>query len=97
MLGLTAYRALGCRDGARVDIGLTSEEQGSVPCVIEVRPRRQSHFRCYVLTLIQVDPIFGLCPNRSRYNSIAKNNGVEYHELIQMFLDAIQRHGAMAK
>ncbi|RTE83466.1 hypothetical protein BHE90_001927 [Fusarium euwallaceae] len=78
MLGLKAYRALGCRDGARVDIRLTSEEQGSVPCVIEV------------------DPIFGLCPNRSRYNSIAKNNGIEYHELIQMFLDAaMQRHGAM--
>ncbi|RSL80312.1 hypothetical protein CEP51_006699, partial [Fusarium floridanum] len=78
MLGLDAYRVLGCRDGARVDIRLTSEEQGSVPCVIEV------------------DPIFGLCPNRSRYNSIAENNGIKYHELIEIFIcDAMERHKKM--
>lgn len=35
-LGLKAYTALGCQDGGRVDIRLTSEEQGSIPCVIEV-------------------------------------------------------------
>ncbi|KAI8712463.1 ATP-grasp domain-containing protein [Fusarium sp. LHS14.1] len=72
-LGLRAYTALGCRDGGRVDIRLTSEEQGSAPCVIEV------------------DPIFGMRPDRSRYAFIAKSNGVEYPEMIQNFLDSAIR------
>ncbi|RSL91424.1 hypothetical protein CEP52_014278 [Fusarium oligoseptatum] len=79
-LGLKAYTALGCRDGGRVDIRLTSEEQGSAPCVIEV------------------DPIFGMRPDRSRYALIAKSNEVAYHDLIQEFLDsAIQRHESMER
>ncbi|KAJ3456381.1 hypothetical protein MRS44_016404 [Fusarium solani] len=72
-LGLKAYTTLGCRDGGRVDIRLTSEEQGSHSCVIEV------------------DPIFGMRPDRSRYASIAKSNGVEYHDMIQGFLDSAIR------
>jgi D-alanine-D-alanine ligase-like ATP-grasp enzyme len=35
-IGLSAYQALGCRDGGRVDIRLSSEKEGAVPYVIEV-------------------------------------------------------------
>ncbi|KAM5365902.1 hypothetical protein ACJZ2D_010816 [Fusarium nematophilum] len=37
-IGLAAYRALGCRDGGRIDIRLSSEEQGSIPYIIEANP-----------------------------------------------------------
>ncbi|KAJ4320895.1 hypothetical protein N0V84_005599 [Fusarium piperis] len=78
-LGLMAYKALGCRDGGRIDIRLTSEQQDSVPCVIEA------------------NPIFGLRPDYSLYTWIAKNNDVEYDEMIERFLaSALQRRETMA-
>jgi D-alanine-D-alanine ligase-like ATP-grasp enzyme len=48
-LGLKAYTTLGCRDGGRVDIRLTSEEQGSHSCVIEVASS------CKALSLLSTD------------------------------------------
>ncbi|EEU36723.1 uncharacterized protein NECHADRAFT_86550 [Fusarium vanettenii 77-13-4] len=91
-LSLKAYTALGCRDGGRVDIRLTSEEQGSAPCVIEV-PSSCQAVSLLSTDAIQVDPIFGMRPDRSRYAFIAKSNGVEYPEMIQDFLDiAIQTY-----
>jgi D-alanine-D-alanine ligase len=35
-VALSAYQVLGCRDGARVDVRLSSQKNGSVPNVIEV-------------------------------------------------------------
>ncbi|KAF5012321.1 hypothetical protein FDECE_1630 [Fusarium decemcellulare] len=76
-IGLTAYRALGCRDGGRIDIRLSSESQGSEPYIIEA------------------NPIFGIRPDYSLYTWIAKNNGIEYHEIIEKVLaGALQRREA---
>jgi D-alanine-D-alanine ligase-like ATP-grasp enzyme len=39
-VGLSAYKALRCRDGGRVDVRMGSDKEGSVPYVIEVCPRQ---------------------------------------------------------
>lgn len=45
-----------------------------------------------VLTLIKANPIFGIRPDYSLFTWIAKNNGVEYDEMIEGFLaSALQR------
>ncbi|KAJ5814778.1 ATP-grasp fold subdomain 1 [Penicillium riverlandense] len=73
-VALSAYQVLGCRDGARVDIRLTSQMNGSVPNVIEV------------------NPLFGLRDDFSLFTCIARNNGMEYHELIaEVITSALQR------
>ncbi|KAB8273824.1 cytochrome P450 [Aspergillus minisclerotigenes] len=64
-IGLSAYQALGCKDGGRVDIRM----DGAVPCVIEV------------------NPIFGLRPDYSLFTWIAKNNGMEYQDIIAEIVD----------
>ncbi|KAM0425937.1 hypothetical protein ACHAPT_008876 [Fusarium lateritium] len=75
-VGLRAYKALKCRDGGRVDIRLSSEEQGSAPDIIEA------------------NPIFGIRPDYSLFTWIARDNGVEYDELIGKILaSALQRRG----
>ncbi|KAB8230954.1 D-alanine--D-alanine ligase family protein [Aspergillus alliaceus] len=68
-LGFSAYQALGCRDGGRVDIRLSSEKEGAVPYVIEV------------------NPIFGLRPDHSLFTWIARNNGMEYQDIIAEIVD----------
>ncbi|PIG80191.1 D-alanine--D-alanine ligase [Aspergillus arachidicola] len=64
-IGFSAYQALGCKDGGRVDIRM----DGAVPCVIEV------------------NPIFGLRPDHSLFTWIAKNNGMEYQDIIAEIVD----------
>ncbi|GAB1197753.1 hypothetical protein APSETT444_007056 [Aspergillus pseudonomiae] len=75
-VGLSAYKALGCRDGGRVDIRLSLGEENPIPYVIEV------------------NPIFGLRPDYSLFTWIARNNGMEYEDMIAEIVDnALQRQG----
>ncbi|KAL4803411.1 hypothetical protein BDV18DRAFT_162975 [Aspergillus unguis] len=62
-VALSTYQVLGCRDGARVDVRLSSKHD-SEPNVIEV------------------NPLFGLRDDYSLFSVIARNNGMDYHELI---------------
>ncbi|KAL2797042.1 hypothetical protein BJX66DRAFT_298647 [Aspergillus keveii] len=72
-VAVSTYRVLGCRDGARVDIRLSSQKNGGVPNVIEV------------------NPLFGLRDDVSLFTVIARNNGMEYHELIAEIIDSARQ------
>lgn len=46
------------------------------------------------LTLDQVNPLFGLRPDYSLFTCIARNSGMEYHEVIaEILASAFQRQG----
>jgi D-alanine-D-alanine ligase len=66
---LAAFRALGCRDIARIDFRL----RGVVPYFLEA------------------NPLPGLSPETGDLVWLADGNGVSYHELIRLILDAALR------
>jgi D-alanine-D-alanine ligase len=92
-VALSAYKVLRCRDAARVDIRLSTQTGNSVPYVIEVclicATRRYNLVRS---DSNQVNPLFGLRDDYSLFTCIARNNGLEYHDLIaEIIASALQR------